>query len=63
MGDACFGHISVARHRIELIGDKAKPVLSTLHHAGPQSREFEKVEIERMQLQKIVSIAETKLVS
>lgn len=49
-----LGRISMAMHRIELLDESTRPENSTSYRAGPETREFEKIEIGKMLFQKII---------
>lgn len=58
-----YGHIgrkNVAKHRIELLNDKVRPVQSALFCMGQKTREFEQVEIYKMVKQKVSYSEQTK---
>lgn len=46
--DEHIGRITVANHRIDFVDGKTQPVHTTSYSAGPKSKNFEELEIEKM---------------
>lgn len=60
MWDDHFGRISVAKPRIEILHKSIHTVHYAPYRAGPITRDFKKVEIEKSWSQKIIEPAQTE---
>lgn len=49
----------MVKHRVELLDESTQPMHSASYPAGPKTRGFEKVEIEKMLSQNIIQAAQT----
>lgn len=48
MWDGRLGQMPLAGHQIDLIPADAKPTISATYRAGPEVREFERIDIDKM---------------
>lgn len=48
MWDDQIDHITIAKHHINILQPNTVPLHSAPYHAGPETREFKKAEIENM---------------
>lgn len=60
MWDGHSNHEIVAKSRIEILEDTAKPFYTALHRDGPKTTELEKVNIDKMPAEKVFEPAQTK---
>lgn len=58
--DSHLCRISVAKHRIKILDENTQKVNSASYREGLKTTEFEKVEMEKMQSQKIIEPAQTE---
>lgn len=63
MWDGHLGRISTAKHRIELSDPNTAPVLSAPPHDGPKTREFERIEVDKMLAENVIEPAQTEWAS
>lgn len=63
MWDRHLGRINAAKHRIELNDRNTAPVHSTPYRAGPKTRGFERVKIDKMLVGNIIEPAQTEWAS
>lgn len=60
MWESHGGWISAARHRTELVEDATKPVHSAIYRVGSKTREFEKVEIDKIPAETAIKLAQSE---
>lgn len=58
--DGHLGYITAAKYRIKLLDNHAKSVHLAPYPAGPETREFEKAELDKIPDQKIIEPAQTE---
>ena len=63
MWDGHLGHIHAATHRIELVADDTLPVHCAPYRAGPNAREFERQEMQKMVDMGVIEPAQTEWAS
>lgn len=61
MLDGPFGRITMVKHRIELLLPDPSPVHSAPYQSGPETREFEKAEIDKVLAENVIDPAQTEL--
>lgn len=63
MWDGHLGQVRIAKCRIELTDECIQPTHSAPHPVEPESRKFEKAEIHKMLLQRLIDSAQTEWVA